>query len=140
MQLYCLDPKSIATLVKVLIKLTPASFEHKSDRLHARMHPGNGRGLPLSSHFSLNVSGLCKHAMVRTLLRGKEKHINGVQSILNLRSVGLKEKTGYFEVALETGAVLRRNELGTVLKDKLSLQCNLVTANKRSDSLYKTVT
>ena len=138
-----MDPKSIATLVKVLIKLTPVSFQHKSDRLHARMRQGNGRGIPLSqSHFSLNVSGLSKHAMVRTLLRGKEKHINGVQSISNLRSVGLKEKTGYFEVALETGAVLRRNELGTVLKDKfkLSLQCNLVTANKRSDSLYKTVT
>ena len=137
-----MDPKSIATLIKVLIKLIPASFEHKSDRLHARMHQGNGRGLPLSSHFSLNVSGLCKHAMVRTLLRGKEKYINRVQSILNLRSVGLKEKTGYFEVARETGVALRRNELGTVLRDKfkLSLQCNLVTANKRSDSLYKTVT
>ena len=83
------------------------------------MHRENGTGLDLSSHFSLTVSGLCQHGMVRTLLRGKGKHINRVQSRLNVRSFGLKKDTGHFVVASETGAVYRRIALWDCFEGKI---------------------
>ena len=85
----------------------------------------NGKGLPLSSHFSLTVRSLCKHRTVRTLLRGKGKHINRVQNILNVRSFGLKEKTGHFKVARETGAVHYGDCLREKFKLSYSFHCNL---------------
>ena len=107
------------------------------------MRRENGRGLPLSSHFSLTVRGLCKHGMVGKLLRGKGRHINRVQSIIFKRSKFWPQSENWpsWRSRVRLGRYIVEFHYRTVLREKfkLSFQENLVTANKRSDNLYKTV-
>ena len=53
-------------------------------------------------------SGIMPDACVVFGCSRTAKHINRVQSSLNVRSFGVKKETGHFEVAREAGAVYRR--------------------------------